>query len=355
MIKAFAAVMMALAPMPMASAGGASPAVRFVAPADFNGVALVATGRHLVWAKGFGLANAERGVPVTPDTRFEIGSVSKWIASIVVLKLVDQGKLDLDAPIGRYLPDYRTDTGARLTLRVLLAHRSGLPNQVAAARNDPGVVERGLPQAEAVRRYASGDLRFAPGTDWDYAHSNWVLAQAVVERVTGEAYPALVDRLLVRPLKLKHSGIFVGDSGQLPGAASGYARLMPAPVRKPGPIPNFLAMAGGYSTTAGELLTVMDLVLDGGYLSRASRAALLTVTTPDQAYALGGRIRVKPIAGRDRPAVWNDGTNGAFRMIARRVLADGHSVIALSNNNYDAQLLSDFGDALMAASYARRR
>ncbi|MDQ0250552.1 CubicO group peptidase (beta-lactamase class C family) [Sphingomonas kyeonggiensis] len=318
----------------------------------FNGVALVGTGKHVSFVKGIGWADAGNGVPMLANTRFETGSVSKWIASIVILRLVDQGKLDIDAPITRYLPDYRADTGARLTLRRLMSHSSGLPNQLQEARKD--VQSRGveLEQMEAVRRYASGDLAFEPGTAWDYSHSNWVLAKAIVERVTDKPYAALVDQLLVRPLRLKDSGVYRGDSGAVTGIAQGYAGLDPRPVRKPNPVPDFMAMAGGYYTSAPDLMTLMNAVLDGKLLSPASRKALMTTLMPDQHYALGGRVRIEKIGSTEREAAWEDGSNGGFRMLARRVLADGHTVIVFTNASFDYQKLGDLGTKLLDASYA---
>lgn len=321
------------------------------ASTGFNGVALVGTGDHVAFVEGIGRADAANGVPMLASTRFETGSVSKWIASIVILKLVDQGKLDLDAPISRYLPDYRPDTGARLTLRRLMSHSSGVPNQILAARKDPAVRGIEMDQMEAVRLYASGDLAFAPGSDWDYSHSNWLIAKAVVERVTGQRYAALVDRLLVRPLGLKDSGIYRGDSGAVKGMAQGYAGLDPQPVPKPNPVPDFMAMAGGYYTSAPDLMRLMNAVLDGKLLGPASQKALMTVLMPDKHYALGGRVRVEKIGGQDREAAWEDGSNGGFRMLARRVLADGHTVIVFTNASYDYQKLGDLGTQLLDASY----
>lgn len=317
----------------------------------FNGVVLVGTEGNIAIVEGIGSANAEDGVAMEPVTRFETGSVSKWIAAIVVLRLVDEGRLDLDAPISQYLPDYRADTGARLTLRRLMSHSSGLPNQVAEARKD--VASRGieLDQAEAVRRYASGDLAFAPGTAWDYSHSNWVLVKAVAEKAGGMPYAALVNTLLVRPLGLADSGIFKGDSSRVKGMAVGYETLAPAPKRKPNPMPDFMAMAGGFYTSAPDLLRLMHAVLGTGYLKPASRTALTTVLMPDQHYALGGRVRVAKIGGKDREAAWEDGSNGGFRMVARRVLADGHTVIVLTNASFDYAKLGDLATELLDRSY----
>lgn len=318
----------------------------------FNGVALVGTGKQVRFVEGIGRADAANGVPMLANTRFETGSVSKWVASIVILKLVDQGRLDLDAPITRYLPDYRADTGARLTLRRLMSHSSGVPNDIQAARKDPATRGIEMEQMAAVRRYASGDLAFAPGTEWDYSHSNWLIAKAVAERISGKPYAALVEQLLVRPLGLKDSGVYRGDSGAVRGMAQGYAALVPEPVRKPNPVPDFMAMAGGFYTSAPDLLVLMNAVLDGRFLSPASRKALTTTLMPDQHYALGGRVRIEKIGGRDREAAWEDGSNGGFRMLARRVLADGHTVIVLTNGSYDYQKLGDLGTALLDVSYA---
>jgi CubicO group peptidase (beta-lactamase class C family) len=343
--------MVALASSPAGAQSYHDIADRYLERDGFNGVVLVATGDRIEAVEGFGRADAEYGVPMLATTRFETGSVSKWIASILILKLVEQGKLDLDTPINKYLPDYRPDTGAKLTLRRLMSHSSGLPNQVLEARKDPAVRGVELDQLDAVRKYASGDLGFEPGTKWDYSHSNWVLAKAIVERVTGRSYAMLVERVLIRPLGLKNSGIYHGDSGRIRGMAAGYERLTPAPDRKPNPIPDFMAMASGFYTTAPDLLRIMNAVLDGDFLRPASRAALMTTIMPDQHYALGGRVRIERIAGQDREAAWEDGANGGFRMIARRVLADGHTVIVFTNAKFDYAKLGALGTELLDRSY----
>lgn len=345
----------------LAVAAFASPALaadyhaivrRSVDEQGFNGVVLVGRGRRVVALEAAGLADAEAARPMTADTRFETGSISKWIASIIVLRLVDQGKLSLDAPISTWLPDYRADNGKVLTLRRLMSHSSGLPNQIDAARKaDPAIKAVELDQMEAVRRYASGDLAFAPGSAWDYSHSNWILVKAVVERASGRPYVQLVRDEIVRPLGLKESGIFRGDSARDAGAARGYAAVKPAPQPKPSPMPDYMAMVGGYYTTAPDLLKLMDGVLDGRLLRPASRRALMTVLMPDQHYALGGRVKTPTIAGRPREAAWEDGSNGGFRVLARRVLADGHTVIVLDNASFDYAKLGGLGDALMEESY----
>ncbi|GAA0769314.1 beta-lactamase family protein [Ideonella azotifigens] len=319
----------------------------------FNGVVLVGQGTQVLALVSTGVADAEAGLPVTAQTRFETGSMSKWVAAIVVMRLVDRGLLSLDAPITRYLPDYRPDTGARLTLRHLMSHSSGVPNDIAAARKaDPSVATQVMTQAEAVRRYASGDLAFAPGTQWDYSHSNWLIVQAIAEQVGGKPYPQLVRDELTGPLGLEGSGIFSGDSAQVPGMARGYSALKPGPQARINPIPAYMAMAGGFYSTAPDLLRLLQGVLAGPLLSPEARRTLMTTQMPDQHYALGGRIRTETIAGQPREIAWEDGSNGGFRAIARRVLADGHSVVVLNNSSDDHLLLGQMADELLAESYA---
>lgn len=321
----------------------------------FNGT--IAAGRQgaLTYAKAIGLADAGKSETLRLETRFETGSVSKWIAAIVVLALCDENKLALDVPILTYLPDYRADTGAKLSLRHLMSHRSGVPNEIIAARKaDPASRGIELEQMEAVRRYASGDLAFAPGTSWEYAHSNWLIVKAAAERASGETYAGLVTRLLTAPLRLKDSGLFHGDSRTVPGMAIGYARLLPTAEEKPSPLPDYMAMTGGFFSSAPDMLKLMQAVLGGRILSPQARKALLTIQSAEQHYALGGRIRTEPIGAEDREALWLDGSNGGFRMVARQVLADGHAVVVMNNASFDYMRLGALASAVLDAGYPAR-
>ena len=98
---------------------------------QFNGVALVVNAGSTVLREGYGLANREWQIENTPETRFLIGSVTKSFTALVITQLVEQGKLNLDATVSDYIPEYRKDTGSRITLRHLLTHTDGIPNYTA--------------------------------------------------------------------------------------------------------------------------------------------------------------------------------------------------------------------------------
>jgi hypothetical protein len=98
---------------------------------EFNGSALVADNGQAVLKKGYGLANMEWNIPNTPDTKFRLGSITKQFTATLILQLAEQGKIKLDAKVIDYLPDYRKDTGSKVTIHNLLSHTSGIPNYTA--------------------------------------------------------------------------------------------------------------------------------------------------------------------------------------------------------------------------------
>jgi CubicO group peptidase (beta-lactamase class C family) len=334
--------------------GCAAVARRFVAEENFNGVVLVGHGNTIDYAETFGLSDVGAGKALSVDTPFEAGSISKWIAAMVVMHLVQQGELALDEPIATYLPDYRRDNAARLTLRSLMSHASGVPNEVdEAIKRDPATRALSLGNAEAVRRFASGDLRFEPGTDWDYSHSNWLLVKAVVEKVTGRDYASLVDGIVIQPLALHHSGVYTGSSSAVPGMARGYRHLTPQVELLDKPTPNFMVLAGGFYASGSDLFVLMNGLFDGSILSPGSTRTLMAVERPAQDYALGGRTKTLAFGGRSHPVAWEYGSNGAFRVLAWRTLDDGHTVIVMNNTSFDHLKIGELGTALMEASYRR--
>src|SRR6185295_2916293 len=104
---------------------------------QFNGSALVADNGKVIYKKGVGLANMEWDIPNTPDTKFRLGSITKQFTATLILQLAEQGKIKLDGKIIDYLPDYRNDTGSKVTIHHLLSHTSGIPSYTAL----PGFAE----------------------------------------------------------------------------------------------------------------------------------------------------------------------------------------------------------------------
>lgn len=313
---------------------------RFAERTAFNGVILVACGDSTLHAEAYGYENVGEGVPTRLDTRYQLGSIAKWITALVVLKLADQGTLSLTVPIGTYLPDYRAEASRRVTLHHLLTNTSGVPNDIIAAyRADPSALEEPLTTLEAVRRYAGGDLLFESGSQFDYSLSNWILVKAVVEEAAGKPFEASVRELVTRPLGLEDTGVF-WDGLSYPEVAPGYDELEPTPVRAELPQPEYLASAGGMYSTAPDLLVLLGAVYEGRLVSDLSREKLDAVYSPDSdlsygghsgGYAYGGRVRAMELGGKAETVLWHTGSNGPSKTRVSRVLPDGLTVITLTN------------------------
>lgn len=188
---------------------------------QFNGAVLVADEKGVLLKKGYGSANFEWNVPNTPDTKFRLASISKQFTATVILQLVAEGKLKLDDTLSSALPDYRKDTGSRVTLTHLLNHTSGIPSYTSAPDFFAKVSRNPYAVADFVKQFASGDLEFEPGSKFVYNNSGYYLLGAIIERVTGKTYAQAVQERIFTPLGMKDSGYDVSAT-VLPKRASGY-------------------------------------------------------------------------------------------------------------------------------------
>src|SRR5690606_38814082 len=143
----------------------------------------VVSGGDVAYARGFGVADRESRAAVTVDTAFELGSLTKSMTALAVLRLAEAGRVDLDAPVRRYLPWFRVadaDSAAAITPRHLLGHTSGLPRwSHGVVWRDPERVSGSV--AEGVRALASVPLAFAPGEAVSYANMGYAVLGAVIE------------------------------------------------------------------------------------------------------------------------------------------------------------------------------
>lgn len=312
----------------------------------FNGVVMVGRRGRTRWSRAFGWADVEAKVPLTVDTRFGVGSISKWFTAVTVLKLVEQGRLTLDDPITAHLKDYRPDTGAKVKLRHLLANNAGVPNGFVAALK-AGLTEADLKvsPAEAVKRWGMGDLLFEPGSGFDYHPTTWIIVEAIVEAVTNSPFQEVVKRLTLDPLGLKQTS-FV----EAPSAVS-YATIAP-PARKSDAMRTPLTLAsGGYYSNARDLMTASAKVFDGGFLKPGTRKALTTIEAPQSDYALGGRVAQAEIGGAKYPVGWETGRTVGYRSHLAYRLDTGDTVVILNNNDLPQPTLSKLAYGLLAAAF----
>jgi CubicO group peptidase (beta-lactamase class C family) len=212
----------------------------------------VATDGKPVLAKGYGMADLEHEVAIAPTTIFEAGSVSKQFTAAAVMLLASDGKLSLDDPVGKYVPELPKEQP--ITIRQMLNHTSGL--------RDWGSVESiaGWPRTSRVYTHAhvleivsrQRALNFPPGTRWSYSNTGFNLAAVIVSRVSGESFPEFTRERLFQPLGMTHTSWRDDYTRIVPGRAIAYSRR-DGVFHTDMPFENVYGN-GGLLTTVGDLL-----------------------------------------------------------------------------------------------------
>ena len=223
----------------------------YVAPAPGCAAAVSLNG-ETVFEKAYGLAELEHNVPNTPQTIFEGGSVAKQFTASAIVLLQQDGKLSLDDPVRKYIPEL-PDYGVPLTIRHLLNHTSGLRdwtpvlNLTGAGRGER-VITQDLALDVITHQRA---LDFTPGSEYSYSNSGYSLAAIIVERVSKQKFPAFVEERLFKPLGMKNSSWRDDYQRIVPGRAQAYSRQGTGPWRLDMPFMNVYGN-GGILTTVGD-------------------------------------------------------------------------------------------------------
>jgi CubicO group peptidase (beta-lactamase class C family) len=259
----------------------------------FSGVVLAVRDGEVVLDRGYGLANRERGIPNSTGTVFDVGSIPIDFTRAAVLLLVQEGRLALDDPIARFLPDVPDDKRG-ITVRHLLDGRSGLHNfHHLPGDDDPDLdwIER----ETAERRILAQRLLFAPGAESAPSHSAFGLLAAIVERVSGDTYEDFLASRFLRPAGMTRTGPYGDDLGlSVDDFAVGYGASSVGDPNVPprwGPTSWLIKGSGGMVSTpadmrrwfehlrSGRILhgEALDLYLDRGSAAGATDRGFLFV------------------------------------------------------------------------------
>ena len=173
---------------------------------QFNGSVLVAEHGKVIYKKGFGYANMEWDIPNQPDTKFRLGSITKQFTSMLILQLVEQGKLKLDGKITDYLPDYPKKNGDRITIHHLLTHTSGTPNYTDFPAFFRTMSRNPSTPQDFLKVFADSALLFEPGTRFSYSNSGYFILGVIIEKITGKPYEQVLQENIFTPLGMNNSG-----------------------------------------------------------------------------------------------------------------------------------------------------
>ena len=297
---------------------------------QFMGTVLVAESGKVIYKKGFGYANIEWEIPNTPDTRFRLGSITKQFTAMLILQLVEQGKIKLDGKLTDYLPDYRKDTGDRVTVHHLLNHTSGIPSYTGMPRFFQDVSRNPYSVEDFVKKYTSGDLEFEPGSKFVYNNSGYFLLGAIIEKVTGKPYDQALKENILDPLGMKNTG-YDRHETVIKKRATGYQRSPRGLLNSPY-LDMSLPYAAGSLYSTVEDLYIWDQALYTDKLISAKSKELMYKPAL-QNYAYGWVVTKMPVGennGTKTVIAHGGGING-FNTVITRIVDDRHLIVLLNN------------------------
>ncbi|MFN2635442.1 MAG: serine hydrolase domain-containing protein [Gemmatimonadaceae bacterium] len=298
---------------------------------DIPGASLaVLCGDGVVLLRGYGTADRERGTLVTPETIFQIASLTKPFTAMAILLLVEAGTVDLDAPADRYLGWLPGRYGA-VTVRQLLQHTSGVAPDVRRANVDE------MSESEFRQRFLDSPASFPPGTRWQYANTGYTLLSQIVERVSGEPFGQFLERRIFAPLAMRSTGYRVPEQSDARHAV-GYD-LVDGVLRR---APHVFSGWGnsGIETTAADLARWASAIHRGALLPASSyrimfspgRLAADTVLNfpfrdGRAAYGFGWFL----MRYQGEPLISHGGAIAGFSSVLDRLPTRGWTVLVLSN------------------------
>ncbi len=307
----------------------------------FSGAVLITRNGKQVFAGAYGLADREKQIPNKLDTRFRIGSMNKMFTAVAIAQLAEAGKLRLDHPLAEYLPDYPNAAVARkVKIEHLLTHTGGTGDIFGPEFEKNRLKLRDL--SDYVALYGKRDLKFEPGSKWEYSNYGFLLLGVLIEKISGESYYDYVRKHISKPAGMTRTDS-LAENEQVEDRSVGYTRRAQQWAPNTDTLPyRGTSAGGGYST-------VLDLArfaqaLTGHKLLSAKYTELVTtgkVDTPmgGGKYAYGffdNRSDGVRLFGHGGGA---PGMNGEFRIFPE----SGYAVAVLANLDPPAaSVIADF-------------
>lgn len=263
----------------------------YAADNKFMGSVLVARGNDILFSKSYGSANLEWNIPNSSTAKFRIGSVTKQFTAAAILLLEERGKLKVEDPVKKHLPDVPTAWDA-VTIYHLLTHTSGIPSFTGFP--EYGQLKLSPTSAEKlVAKFRDKPLDFEPGAKFSYSNSGYLLLGYLIEKLSGQSYEKFLQENIFTPLGMKDSG-YDSNSAIIAHRASGYAPSPSGPINAPFIDMSVPHAAGALYSTTEDLLKWEQGLFGGKVLSAAS---LQKMTTPfKDNYAFG--LTVRDVEGR---------------------------------------------------------
>jgi len=316
----------------------------------FNGSVLVAENGSIIFEKGYGYADRDLKTANTPETKFRIASLTKQFTAMLIMQLVEQGKIKLDAKLSDYLTYYRKDLGDKITIHNLLTHTSGVPNYTNNEFMDKHVGTAITPK-DLILTYGSGELDFEPSTKYNYSNTAYVMLGAIIEEVTGKKYETVLQENILTPLQMTNSG-YEHNEIKMTNQAIGYDNAPGGVV-----IAKFIDMsipfsAGAMYSTVEDLYKWDRALYTDKLITAASKEKIFTPFLNN--YGYGWNIIHAKVSETDEKIIHthSGGING-FSTNIMRVESDNLVIVVLSNyaNGQSTKVANDISKIMYGIPY----
>ncbi len=291
---------------------------------------LVARDGQVLFSKAYGFASLEHHVPVTPETKFRIGSITKQFTAAAILRLQEQGKLSVNDSLGKFIVDY--PRGQEVTVHHLLTHTSGIHSYTSKADFLQSVTVPVKP-AELIQSFKKDPFDFDPGTKWFYNNSGYFLLGSIIEKVSGQSYAGYLKAQFFDPLGMKDTGVH-DSTAILQHEAMGYSYDSNVLKKAPNWDMSRAGGAGALYSTIKDLYLWNEALFAGKVLGEAAlKAAWTPVKTggqqqpPEEGYGYGWGIGKL----RGLPAIAHGGGLQGFLSHLARYPAEKLTVVILAN------------------------
>ncbi len=303
---------------------------QYEANRQFNGSVLVAENGKVIFKKGYGMGNMEWAIPNASDTKFRLGSITKQFTSLLIMQLVEKGKLKLDGKITDYLPDYPKATGDKITVHHLLTHTSGIPSYTGFPKFSETLSRDPFTPDAFVKKFSDLPLEFEPGSKFAYDNSGYFLLGVIIEKVTGKPYAQVLQENIFTPLHMQNSGYDLYAT-VLPKRATGYEKTPLGYVNAPYLDMSIPYAAGALYATVEDLYLWDQALYGDKLLSAASKATMFKPYLSQNAYGWGiGKKQVGKLKDSILVMEHGGGING-FNTLLSRQPEQKHLVVLLNN------------------------
>jgi CubicO group peptidase (beta-lactamase class C family) len=330
---------------------------------NLPGIAVgVVQDQQLVWAEGFGYADVDAKIPMTPATKFRMASHSKLFTATAMMQLRDAGKVHLDDPVVTYLPWFRIHSAnsgdPAITIEELLTHSAGLPREAGAHWS-----ELSFPDEAGIEAFIEhNEAPYPPEVRWKYSNLGFTIAGMVVEKISGQKWAAYVQEHIFNPLGMTASSV----DRNVEGMATGYGQRMPDGMRAKMPFVDARAMAPatGITSNVEDMAKFVSLqfrtgpvggsqILSTGALRQMHRIRML-----ENNWQSGNAIGFAVTRDHDKVYVGHGGSYFGYKTHTLMQIEPKVGVIVLTNaddsnpSEMAMHLMQSVGEAVVKASHA---